>query len=382
MREFKVNNLITLRLIDGKTTLFVNNREFKQCKILLLNIPLGAQSVEETISIDDIAENLDFKMDKEREYVGISPEEEFTGHCSNLQAWAENQYNTDLLHKSLAFPLLKALSDEGDKFAKQRFEEEIIRRYKYGNETVKEFLSLEGYLSCLTSENIINVLIPEEAVFIEKIMESGEKYKIVPYFAKMAGMSQGDKGYLSLKNGKIYELEIMLNGDLYQIPKEIENLSSLKSLYIITSRTYYGYLFEEELSVPSVKNLNIFWYSMDDIPDSFYYFPNLERLRIRGPESNFRPTIHFEKSFKKLVNLKELDLYSLDIEKIPNSVINLRKLTSLSLTKITLRALPVSSICGLGSLKTLKLVYNEDLKIENVEVEELQKKIKIFNLKF
>ena len=382
MREFKVNNLLTLRLIDGKTVLLVNNREFRQCNILLLNIPIEVEFGEEINSIDKIAENLDFKMENEREYVNITVEEEFMGHCSNLQAWAENLYNTDLLHKSLAFPLLKSLSEEGDKFAKQRFAEEITRRYNRGNENVRNFLFSEGYISCLTNENIINgMLIPEEAIFIEKIIELGEQYEIVPYFAKMKGMSS-DKSYLSLEDGKINELEIRIGEDLNQIPKEIENLSNLKTLYISVSRIYDGNLFEEEFSVPSVRNLVILWASIEDLPDSFYYFPNLEYLRIRGPEVNMKPTISLEGSFKKLANLQELDLYSLDMKKIPESIVNLKKLRVLSLYKTTLKTLPVSLICNLSSLWTLELLYNHDLEIEKTEIEKLKKRFKGFKLKF
>ena len=381
MKEFKVNSLITLRLIDGKTVLFVNNQEFKQCKILLLNIPSEGQSVEEMNSIDEIAENLDFRMENEREYVDITEEEEFMGHCSNLQAWAENLYNTDLLHKSLAFPLLKALSEKGDRFAKQRFAEEIARRYKYGNETVRKFLLAEDYLSYLTDENIINgILIPEEAIFIEKIIELGEQYELVPYFALMKGMS-GEKSYLSLEDGKINELEIRLSLDFYEIPKEIENLSNLRDLYIAVPMIYDGHLFEEEFSVPSVDRLIISWESLQDLPDLFHYFPNLMYLRIRGPEVRNKPTISLEKSFTKLVNLRELDLYSLDMKKIPESIVNLKRLVVLSLYKTTLRTLPVSLICNLSSLRTLKLLNNHDLEIENTEIEKLQKKIRDFKLK-
>ena len=323
MKEFRVNKLIMLRLIDGKTVLFVNNKEFKQCKILLLNILAEDQLVEEINSIDEIAENLDFRMDYERDYIDITEEEEFMGHCSNLQAWAENFYNTDLLHKSLAFPLLKALSENGDRFAKQKLAEEIVRRYKYGNATVRRFLFEEGYLSRLSSENIINgILIPEEAEFMEKMIELGGRYEIVPYFAKMKGIRHY-KSYLSLEDGKINELEMIIGGDLNWIPREIENLSNLKALYISVTKLYYGNLFEEEFSVPSLNRLVIDWNSTEDIPDSFYYFPNLRYLRVRGhPESEITPSIYFEKSFTKLANLREIDLYSLDIKKNPASIMD------------------------------------------------------------
>lgn len=150
MKEFIVNNLITLRLIDGKTILFVNNQEFKQCKILLLNIPVGDQSVEEINSIDEIADKLDFRMENERKYLDITEEEEFMGHCSNLQAWVENKYATVLMHRTIAFPLLKALSDEVDELAKLKLKEEIIERFKYGNYTVQSYLFEEEYLKYLS----------------------------------------------------------------------------------------------------------------------------------------------------------------------------------------------------------------------------------------
>ncbi|HEC41019.1 hypothetical protein LCGC14_0685730 [marine sediment metagenome] len=110
VKEFRVNNLISLRLEDNKTILYVNNQEFKQCKYLLLDIPDDEiEDVQEVKSIDEAAEILDNSMEYDK--LGILPEEEFTAHCSNLQAWVENHYNTDLLHRNLAFPLLKILSE-------------------------------------------------------------------------------------------------------------------------------------------------------------------------------------------------------------------------------------------------------------------------------
>ncbi|KKN63922.1 hypothetical protein LCGC14_0496950 [marine sediment metagenome] len=150
MKEFRVNDLICLRLIDNKTILYFNNEEFKQCKYLLLNIVKDEiENFQEIRSIDKAAENLDASMEYENKDI-LDPEVEFMGHCSNLQAWAENGYDSTLLHRNLAFPLLKTLAKEGDILAKQRFKEEIARRYKYGNYRVQAFLFEEGYLSYLT----------------------------------------------------------------------------------------------------------------------------------------------------------------------------------------------------------------------------------------
>jgi len=40
MKEFRVNEYITLKLLDNKTEIYVNNQLFRQCKFLLINIPI------------------------------------------------------------------------------------------------------------------------------------------------------------------------------------------------------------------------------------------------------------------------------------------------------------------------------------------------------
>ncbi len=283
------------------------------------------------------------------------------------------------MHRSLAFPLLKALSEEGDKFAKQRFAEEIARRYLYGNETVRRFLFEEEYLLCLTNEDILSgILTPEEAICMEKIMGFGERYKIVPYFAKMRGMRRGDKSYLSLKGARIRELEIVINEDLNRIPREIENLDNLYRLNISIRDGYDDNLLGEVFCLPSLEYLTIFCDSTPIIPDSFHYFPNLKYLYVRGFEYFNRPTLSFENSFAKLTKLEELHLHFVELEKIPDTVIHLKKLKDLSLSKTTLKTIPVSLICTLRSLRALELNYNDDLEIQTTEIEKLKKKVKEF----
>jgi hypothetical protein len=380
IKEFKVNNLISLRLEDKKTVLYVNNREFKQCKYLLFNIPEEEiKDVQETSSIDEVAEIFDNSMEYDK--MGILPEEEFIAHCSNLQAWVENLYNTDLLHRNLAFPLLKALSEEGDIFARQRFREEIARRYRYGNLTVQTFLFEESYLSYLSDEHIVSgILDPKEAIFMEKAMNSGESYAILPYFEILRDIDPPkNKIFMSLDDGgKIEELEILLNKNLNRIPKEIENLTALHRLNIYINVGHARNIFEEAFRIPSVKFLTIICNSNIIIPDSFHYFPNLIYLRIRGSEPYNRPTMSFEDSFKKLTDLEELYLYFVKLKKIPNSIINLKKLNHLSLSKTTLKTLPVSLMCDLRSLRIFELKFNSDLEIQKVEIEELEKNIKQF----
>ncbi|TXT60148.1 MAG: putative Small GTP-binding domain protein, Ras-/Rab-domain signature [Promethearchaeota archaeon] len=151
----KINKFLTLKLEDGKTTLYVNNRLFTHCKYLLLNIPLKETRLAENIdSIDEAAESLSNILEGSRKLdeFNLTPELEFWGHCSNMEAWVENEYDTRILHRNLAFPLLKALTEAGDHIAKKVFKEEIAKRYLSNCESVKRYLEEEGYLRVLSRE--------------------------------------------------------------------------------------------------------------------------------------------------------------------------------------------------------------------------------------
>jgi len=94
--EFIINKYLKLRLEYGQTNIYVGGSLFKQCKFLLLNIPITSTTdYDEIESIDEAAERLDFSMErgKPRKY-HLSPDIEFWGHCSNLQVWYENDYDS------------------------------------------------------------------------------------------------------------------------------------------------------------------------------------------------------------------------------------------------------------------------------------------------
>jgi small GTP-binding protein len=156
--EFKINEYLELRLENGKSNIYVGGRLFNNCKYLLLNLTnADPNNLINIDSVDQATENLDRSMEREHKH-HISPETEFWGHCSNLQAWYENNYDTRLLHRNLAFPLLKALVDVGDKLAKREFKQEIARRIESGYPSVVMFLVNQGYLDYLTEEEVDTIL--------------------------------------------------------------------------------------------------------------------------------------------------------------------------------------------------------------------------------
>ncbi len=151
MNEFTINEFLKLHLENGKTIIYVDDKKVIQCKYLLLNPSsekkdkLDANNQNNTV--DDQLENLDRSLElNEDNCIEIPPEAEFWAHSSNLQAWYENDYDTHVLHTNLAFPLLRELTEAGDKLAKKVFKEEIKKRFRSGNLNVKVFLIKEGFL--------------------------------------------------------------------------------------------------------------------------------------------------------------------------------------------------------------------------------------------
>ena len=157
MKEFNINQFLKLKLENGNTVIYVNNMRIIQCKYLLLkNKAKNSEQVKiipERLNVDVQAENLDHSLELDEDNViEIPPEAEFWAHSSNLQAWYENNYNTEVLHSNLAFPLLRKLTEAGDIMAKKVFKLEIIKRFRCKNLNVMAFLIKEGYLDQLNIE--------------------------------------------------------------------------------------------------------------------------------------------------------------------------------------------------------------------------------------
>ncbi|MGV9198641.1 MAG: hypothetical protein ACOC4M_07355 [Promethearchaeia archaeon] len=146
----EINEFLSVKLENEKTYIYVDGERFHQCKYLAFNLDAKNLKQYDTVnSIDELE-----KEDRASKYrrLDIDPVTEFWGHCSNLQAWYENNYDTRILHRNLAFPLLKKLVEAGDKKAKKVLKEEIARRYQSGFEPVQEYLRVQGYLNLLSQE--------------------------------------------------------------------------------------------------------------------------------------------------------------------------------------------------------------------------------------
>ncbi len=167
--EFKINQYITLKLKLGKTFIYVNGKKFVQCIRLALNIQKSnMQMYDEINSIDEAADLYAKHIFQNRMIPGasaitsqghdITAEQEFWGHCSNIQVWAEHDYDTRMLKSNISFPLLRQLTQAGDPIAKKVFKEEIALRIEDGYPPVVQYLINEGYLRYLAPSEIKTII--------------------------------------------------------------------------------------------------------------------------------------------------------------------------------------------------------------------------------
>ena len=201
MSEFQIHKNLFLRLENGKTNIYINNQKFIHCKFLLLSVNIEElKSLNEIESIDEAAEKLDKSLETydTKKAINIDPETEFWAHCSNLQVWYENNYNSKLLHRNLAFPLLKRLTEVGDPIAKKVFKEEIARRFSSGVHSVMLYLMNEGYITFLNKEEFETVLDTMPNIFSElrQCLEMKKSESVEDFLGSFINMLKADTSLL------------------------------------------------------------------------------------------------------------------------------------------------------------------------------------------
>ncbi len=265
MNEFKVNDFLTLKFSYPSTRIYVGGKYFMQCKRLVLNIPKSElkqynriESIDEAAEIYDhtIYEHEIFKdnglpeMENDENFTLIKPEEEFWGHCSNLQVWNDYDYDTRLLKANLAFPLLEKLAETGDTRAQIKFKEEILKRLLNGSNSVVEYLYVEGYQEDLTNEELLfGLLEPSEAETLLGIQrELNVIFMLVPSIERRVGlrhpedptMSYEEKRSIrgfSIEDKCVKGLQFTF-AEVLKLPIEIHNFKKLKQISV--RRSYSG----------------------------------------------------------------------------------------------------------------------------------------------
>ncbi|KKL49286.1 hypothetical protein LCGC14_2317010, partial [marine sediment metagenome] len=328
MNEFIVNKYITLKLENKKTILYLNGEYFRQCMSLMLNITKNSLKSNDSInnlnSIDEIADSLKTMEDNSNNKNNkILPEQEFQAHCSNLQAWVENDYNTRILHKNIAFPLLKRLTEAGDLVAKKVFKNEIVERCSSRYPPVSNYLIKENYLNYFTTE---------EQVTLIKSMDIREKNLFVlAWILKKNLYHYFDENFITGLGNRNEILNLRLNGiKPSQWPRLLEDLPNLEGLALNDNKL--AILPNSIGNLKNLKELYLINNQLIKLPESI---GNLTSLRVLFLRDN--KIIQLPKSIGSLKNLTHFYLINNQLNKLPKSIGNLISLRVLSLrdNKIT-----------------------------------------------
>ena len=339
----------------------------------MLFIPTNDKSLLDDInSIDEASEKLNFSLDPDVEYIepelreiinDIDVETEFWAHCSNLQVWAENNYNTRLLHSNLSFPLLKKLTEEGDLIARRRFKEEIGNRYFTGVESVQIYLEEEGYLEFLSKEEIRSFVNSGGDVI-------GELETILGIDLEITTLNEGFFRIL-VKKGEIVGLDLS-HLNLKKLPDCIQKLKYLEIFNLVGNQLDKVPAWIGKLT--TLKKLSLVNNEIRSLPESIGKLTSLEILNLSQNELGALP-----EAIGDILSLKELYMYSNKLKELPESIGKLRFLKTILVGENLLNYLP-ESIGNLDKLQILNIGGNpieilpaticELLTLKNLEVRE------------
>lgn len=380
MLEFIINEFITLKLEDGKTNIYVLGKKFIQCLYLLMNISVREiELYDEINSIDEAAEKLGKSLELGNPEgfhfrKDIPPKVEFWGHCSNLQVWSEQDYDTRFIHSNLAFPLLKKLTEVGDPKAEKIFKDEIGKRFEKGPDSVRQYLVLEGYMEYLSREEIWSVMPNQSEVktllAIEK--ETGVEFKLCSN--KMEEFVWGDKPNqlaFSIKDDFVKEIDFFNFNTLSVVKWEkifamLGKLTALRWLYL--SHSNLKTIPDSVRRVKSLKVLKLDNNELEELPEAIGDLTKLIWLILNDNEIKKLP-----ESIGRLQLLEELHLDHNKLVRLPNSIGNLKSLVKLFLSNNRLEKLP-DTIIGMESLVQLPLSFNKlsDLPEKIIEMKSLK----------
>ena len=351
MKEFQINEFLKLRLENGQTNIYIKDKLFRQCKFLLININgNNTETFEDISSIDEAEKRLNKSLEEiEAEEFELLPEEEYWAHCSNLEAWAKHKYDTRLLHRTLAFPMLKALTDVGVQVAKAVFEEEVIKRFESGHPTVVRYLIENGYIRKYVKEKLIETFLDSEEVSIlknlEKCSESKVKIKEELWFDEQFGNPQFG---IEFEKNKLIGLELR-HCNLKHFPTEITKLTFLKKLFL--DDNLFQRIPKEIGLLKNLKELNLGGNQLKTLPreidllksleilslgdNEFYVFPEIvtELSNLKALALSMNKLTYVPESIKKLENLEMLALNSNQLTRLPNAINDMKSLKDISLEK-------------------------------------------------
>lgn len=340
--EFKVNDYITLKL----------KRADGGCNNIHWDTVLYLGGEENYYHLNTIINPLQTDSDED-----FAPRVKFRDHCSEIQAWAEKDYDTRLLRIELAFTFLKYLVKIGDPIAKNVFKNEIIKRFLSGDPSVMRYLTSNSFIYQLNEEDRKYIIKELELGYIKVdfVWYENHEFQIVDNdVLTLGGLKIDDIN----KINRLEKLKDLKDLEIFRSNiKEIKGVEALTNLEVL--RLIYNNITEIK-GLENLKNLNRLDLHDNKITEikGLENLKNLKRLDLHGNK------ITKIKGLEALTNLEELDVSHNNITEI-KGLENLKKLIRLDLqgNKIT----EIKGLEALLNLKNLHLLENRITEIKGLE---------------
>ncbi|MHA1479374.1 MAG: hypothetical protein ACTSPU_14360, partial [Promethearchaeota archaeon] len=168
MLEYKVNEFLTLKLEEHKTYIYVNNERRDFTKIFNIHKIKEkyfkyVDSIEEAVFRFDVLDNYNYDALEEDEEISNSSEEEFRDHCSILQTWLDNDFDTSDIGTSLLQTYLLLYLSEMCRYADidnplviEFIKNEITKRIDSGSYNIVLFLFDQSFFYFFSQEEVEN----------------------------------------------------------------------------------------------------------------------------------------------------------------------------------------------------------------------------------
>lgn len=421
-REYIIMNrhgqdILTVRLINGKTKIFVEEEEIMACRAVAISVSSSdLPELAEIESINDVIERIHADANEGLAAEKISPELDFFVNCSNLEAWVLHDYDTRLLDYRLSFPLLSTLvkyKSIEDPQILEVFLEELSRRYNHGSDAVREYLG-ERYKSYFIAEELPKA--ERGALYVLQMDWIKKEQRVL--LRDLPDIFIG----ATIRDGHVVKFDV---GPTFEtIPEELKSLQHLEELRLcqVPATVLPAWLFslpklrKLEINYMDFKNirpplksgesrlkeLEIVGCPFETLPSDTCTVDSLEIIHIRRDLARAEMLKGLPEEFGQLENLRELTIEGCPLEGLPESFGKLRFLEFLKITRDEgffakveprIKELPVS-FSELKNLRVLDLSHNqftefpepithlealEELDLSNNEIKNVPKEIK--NLK-
>lgn len=253
MKEIKVNEYISLKLVTGKLGPVVR---------IYLNNEVANSDYLRTRSFED--------------------------YCDVLKNWIDNNYDMSTISDEdmdVFFPLLRRLYKSEEPKAQKVFKKEIIKTIKnaeYSDYSYK-ILFAEDLISSLSNEELIKgILHPKEALTLLEIQEfTTNEYHLVFDFEpddEVRRRMYPDRYYFSTHKGSIIELDLELNMYNSLFPESLFDLKGLINLHLFLY-DINEVKFSSDKILESLERIYIYEFQEVKPPLLYEFFPNLIDIR-------------------------------------------------------------------------------------------------------